>query len=124
MLAKVCSAAVNGVEAYPVEVEVNAGFGDTLIVMNGLKSPVSREARRNHDTVGCVALAVRANSSIFSSTFSVSQSWPLENLASGFTGILASNEASVFSSCPLHKTTFNPGSSSLHFWIKANPLPA
>ena len=33
MLAKVCSAAVNGVEAYPVEVEVNAGFGDTLIVM-------------------------------------------------------------------------------------------
>jgi hypothetical protein len=33
MLAKVCSAAVNGVEAYPIEVEVNAGFGDTLIVM-------------------------------------------------------------------------------------------
>jgi hypothetical protein len=25
MLAKVCSAAVNGIEAYPVEVEVNAG---------------------------------------------------------------------------------------------------
>jgi hypothetical protein len=33
MLATVCSAAVNGIEAYPVEVEVNAGFGDTLIVM-------------------------------------------------------------------------------------------
>ena len=33
MLAKVCSAAVNGVEAYPIEVEVNAGFGDTLIVI-------------------------------------------------------------------------------------------
>jgi hypothetical protein len=33
MLAKVCSAAVNGIEAYPVEVEVNAGFGDTIIVM-------------------------------------------------------------------------------------------
>jgi hypothetical protein len=33
MLAKVCSAAVNGIDAYPVEVEVNAGFGDTLIVM-------------------------------------------------------------------------------------------
>ena len=30
MLAKVCSAAVNGIEAYPVEVEVNAGYGDTL----------------------------------------------------------------------------------------------
>ena len=27
MLAKVCSAAVNGIEAYPVDVEVNAGYG-------------------------------------------------------------------------------------------------
>jgi hypothetical protein len=27
MLARVCSAAVNGIEAYPVEVEVNAGWG-------------------------------------------------------------------------------------------------
>ena len=36
MLAKVCSAAVNGIEAYPVEVEVNAGFGDTFIVIVGL----------------------------------------------------------------------------------------
>jgi len=33
MLAKVCSAAVNGIEAYPVEVEVNAGYGDTIIVI-------------------------------------------------------------------------------------------
>ncbi len=33
MLAEVCSAAVNGIEAYPVEVEVNAGYGDTLIVI-------------------------------------------------------------------------------------------
>src|SRR5438309_8074161 len=33
MLAKVCSAAVNGIEAYPVEVEVNAGWGDTLGVI-------------------------------------------------------------------------------------------
>jgi hypothetical protein len=31
MLAKVCSAAVSGIEAYPVEVEVNAGYDDTLI---------------------------------------------------------------------------------------------
>src|SRR6267154_616543 len=30
MLAKVCSAAVNGIEAYPVEVEVNAGYGFTF----------------------------------------------------------------------------------------------
>ena len=36
MLAKVCSAAVNGIEAYPVEVEVNAGYGDTIIVIVGL----------------------------------------------------------------------------------------
>jgi len=36
MLAKVCSAALQGIEAYPVEVEVNAGWGDTLIVIMGL----------------------------------------------------------------------------------------
>jgi hypothetical protein len=39
MLAKVCSAAVNGIEAYPVEVEVNAGWGDTVIVMLSGKLP-------------------------------------------------------------------------------------
>jgi hypothetical protein len=33
MLANVCSAAVNGIEAYPVEVEVNAGYGDTIIAI-------------------------------------------------------------------------------------------
>jgi len=33
MLARVCSAAVNGIEAYTVEVEVNVGFGETLVVM-------------------------------------------------------------------------------------------
>ena len=32
MLAKVCSAAVQGIEAYPVEVEVNVGYGDTNVV--------------------------------------------------------------------------------------------
>lgn len=35
MLAKVCSAAVNGIEAYPIEVEVNAGYGDSIIVIIG-----------------------------------------------------------------------------------------
>ena len=30
-MAKVCSAAVGGSEAYPVQVEVNAGDGDPLI---------------------------------------------------------------------------------------------
>jgi hypothetical protein len=44
MLAKVCSAAVNGIEAYPVEVEVNAGFGDTLIVIIVSISPISELA--------------------------------------------------------------------------------
>jgi hypothetical protein len=39
MLSKVCSAAVNGIEAYPVEVEVNAGYGDTLIVIVVNKTP-------------------------------------------------------------------------------------
>jgi hypothetical protein len=32
MPAKVRSAAVNGIEAHPVEVKVNAGYGDTIIV--------------------------------------------------------------------------------------------
>jgi hypothetical protein len=33
MLAKVCSAAVNGIEAYPVEAEVNSGWGETIVVI-------------------------------------------------------------------------------------------
>jgi DNA-directed RNA polymerase subunit H (RpoH/RPB5) len=39
MLARVFSAAVQGIEAFPVEVEVNAGWGDTVIVMVVRKSP-------------------------------------------------------------------------------------
>lgn len=45
MLAKVCSAAVNGIEAYPIEVEVNAGFGDTIIVIVGLPDAAVKESR-------------------------------------------------------------------------------
>src|SRR5512136_2344513 len=45
MLAKVCSAAVNGIEAYPVEVEVNAGWGDTLIVVVGLPDAAVKESK-------------------------------------------------------------------------------
>src|SRR6476620_10144174 len=45
MLAKVCSAAVNGIEAYPVEVDVNAGYGDTLIVIVGLPDAAVKESR-------------------------------------------------------------------------------
>jgi hypothetical protein len=33
MLARVFSAAVNGIEAFPVEVEVNSGWGDTVVVL-------------------------------------------------------------------------------------------
>src|SRR6476661_8340866 len=45
MLAKVCSAAVNGIEAYPVEVEVHAGYGDTMIVIVGLPDAAVKESR-------------------------------------------------------------------------------
>ncbi len=45
MLAKVCSAAVNGIEAYPVEVEVNAGFGDTFIILLGLPDAAVKESK-------------------------------------------------------------------------------
>lgn len=49
MLAKVRSAAVQGVEAQPIEVEVNAGFGDTQVVIVGLPDAAVKESR---DRVG------------------------------------------------------------------------
>lgn len=45
MLAKVCSAALNGIEAFPIEVEVNAGWGDTNIVIVGLPDAAVKESR-------------------------------------------------------------------------------
>jgi len=45
MLSKVCSAAVNGIDAYPVEVEVNAGYRDTLIVVVGLSDAAVKESK-------------------------------------------------------------------------------
>jgi hypothetical protein len=33
MRSRACSAAVNGIDAYAIEVEVNCGYGDSLIVM-------------------------------------------------------------------------------------------
>jgi magnesium chelatase family protein len=45
MLAKVCSAAVNGIEAFAVEVEVNSGWGDTNVVLVGLPDAAVRESR-------------------------------------------------------------------------------
>src|SRR5436189_2860020 len=50
MLAKVCSAAVNGIEAYPVEVEVNAGWGDTKIIIVGLPDAAVRESQDRAST--------------------------------------------------------------------------
>src|SRR5882724_2759433 len=45
MLSRICSAALNGIEAYPIEVEVNAGYGDTLVVIVGLPDAAVRESR-------------------------------------------------------------------------------
>jgi magnesium chelatase family protein len=45
MLSMICSAALNGIEAYPIEVEVNAGYGDTLVVIVGLPDAAVKESR-------------------------------------------------------------------------------
>src|SRR5215467_15723424 len=45
MLARVCAAAVNGIEAFPVEVEVDSGWGDTIIVIVGLPDTAVKESR-------------------------------------------------------------------------------
>ncbi|MDB6057605.1 MAG: ATP-binding protein [Verrucomicrobiales bacterium] len=50
MLARVFSAAVNGIEAFPVEVEVNAGWGDTIIVIVGLPDAAVKESRDRVNT--------------------------------------------------------------------------
>src|SRR5580693_763979 len=45
MLARVCSAAVNGIEAYAVEVEVNCGYGETFIALVGLPDAAVKESK-------------------------------------------------------------------------------
>src|SRR3954453_23564873 len=45
MLARVFSSAVTGIEAYPIEVEVNDGFGEILIVIVGLPDAAVKESR-------------------------------------------------------------------------------
>ena len=45
MFAKVGAAAVNGIEAYPVEVEVFSGWGDTVVVIVGLPDTAVKESR-------------------------------------------------------------------------------
>lgn len=53
MLAQICSASVQGIEAYPVEVEVDAGYGNTLLSLVGLPDAAVKESR---DRV-CTAMA-------------------------------------------------------------------
>ena len=53
MLARVCSAALNGIEAYPVEVEVNSGWGDTVVVIVGLPDAAVKESRDRVSTAIC-----------------------------------------------------------------------
>jgi magnesium chelatase family protein len=45
MLSRVCSAAVNGIEAYEVEVEVNCGYGETFIALVGLPDAAVKESK-------------------------------------------------------------------------------
>src|SRR5687768_9620405 len=45
MLAKVCSAAVNGIEASPVEVDVDSCFGETYRVIVVLPDAAVKESR-------------------------------------------------------------------------------
>ena len=45
MLAQINSASVQGIDAWPVEVEVDAGYGQTLIVIVGLPDAAVKEAR-------------------------------------------------------------------------------
>jgi len=45
MLAKVSSATVMGVDACPIEVEVNFGFSDTVIVIVGLPDAAVKESK-------------------------------------------------------------------------------
>lgn len=53
MFAKVVSASVNGIDACPVEVEVNAGSGDTVIVVVGLPDTAVKESRDRVITALC-----------------------------------------------------------------------
>jgi hypothetical protein len=55
MLARVLSTAVNGIEVFPVEVEVNSGWSDTVVVLKMSLSPILR--------LGGFRLGIQANSS-------------------------------------------------------------
>jgi hypothetical protein len=39
MLSRVLSAVVNGIEGFSVELEADSGWGDTIVVLIGYKTP-------------------------------------------------------------------------------------
>ena len=45
MLAKVHSAAVLGIDSYPIEIEVNAGWGQPAVIIVGLPDAAVKESR-------------------------------------------------------------------------------
>ena len=45
MLARVCSAAINGIDAFAVEVEVNCSYGETFIALVGLPDAAVKESK-------------------------------------------------------------------------------
>jgi magnesium chelatase family protein len=45
MLSRVCSAAVNGIDAFAVEVEVNCGYGETFVALVGLPDAAVKESK-------------------------------------------------------------------------------
>ncbi len=53
MLAKIYSAAVYGIDAYEVEIEVNAGGGSPVIVIVGLPDAAVKESRDRVTTERC-----------------------------------------------------------------------
>jgi magnesium chelatase family protein len=50
MLSRACSAAVNGIDAYAIEVEVNCGYGETFIVLVGLPDAAVKESKERVST--------------------------------------------------------------------------
>ncbi len=53
MLAKVHSAAVLGIDAYPIEIEVNAGMGKPAVIIVGLPDAAVKESRDRVRTAVC-----------------------------------------------------------------------
>ena len=45
MLARIFSAAVNGIDAYAIEVEVNCAYGETFIALVGLPDTAVKESK-------------------------------------------------------------------------------